>query len=202
MTVAFGLVLVGVLLIYGGVTGRSITALLLGDNSTPSTPPTPARTGAGTVTTSDGTTVTGTAVSPGGNYSGYIHELFYDPLNIAFDEGSWIPAIGGHDKHVHVAFAEPNAAIQIINYAKGLGLRVTENPYVGTVAAGVHTGGSWHYKTFPGEYHGKRLGMAVDVSGTNTAMAQFANWVKKTYTNEAKTATGNTRQSGGARGGV
>lgn len=184
MTIALGLVLVGVLLVYGGVTGRSIKSLLLGDNSVPSTPPTPIDRGSGTVTTSDGDTVTGTVVSPGGNYSGYLHELFYDPLDIAFDEGQWIPNIGGHDKHVHVGFADPNAAIQIINYAKRLGLRVSENPYVGDTVDPVHTSGSWHYKSFPGKYHGKTLGMAADVSGTRSAMEQFANWVKLTYTNK------------------
>jgi hypothetical protein len=183
MTIALGLVLVGVLLVYGGVTGRSIKSLLLGDNSVPSTPPTPIDRGSGTVTTLDGTTVTGTVVSPGGNYKGAIHELFYDPLNIAFDEGQWIPNIGNHSDHVHVAFADPNSAIQIINYAKALGLRVTENPYIDNVDP-VHTDGSWHYKVFPGFYHGKRLGMGLDASGTKSAMDQFANWVKLTYTNK------------------
>lgn len=184
MTLALGLVLLGVLLLYGGVTGRSIKALMLGDNSVPSTPPTPIGRTSGTVATSDGTTVTGTVVSPGGNYTGAIHELFYDPLDIAFDEGHWIPNIGGHGRHVHVAFADPQAAIQIINYAKALGLRVSENPYVDPVEIEKHTGGSFHGKVFPGFYHGKRLGMAVDASGTKSAMDQFATWVKLTYTNK------------------
>lgn len=183
MTLALGLVLLGVLLVYGGVTGRSVKSLLLGDNSVPSTPPTPIDRGSGTVTTSDGATVTGTVVSPGGNYSGYIHELFYDPLNIAFDEGSWIGNIGGHSDHVHVSFADSNSAIQIINYAKALGLRVSENPYVDTVDS-VHTEGSWHYKNFPGKYNGKTLGMGLDASGTKSAMDKFATWVKLTYTNK------------------
>lgn len=179
MTVALGLVLLGALLVYGGVTGKSVKHLLLGDNETPRTPP---NSSAGTVTTSDGTTVTGTVTSPGGNYSGFIHELFYDPLNIAFDEGHWIGNIGNHSDHVHVSFADPNAALDIISYAQKLGLRATENPYTGSVAPGVHTDTSFHYRTFPGLFGGKKLGMGLDVSGSKSAMDQFANWVKHTYT--------------------
>lgn len=39
MSIALGLVLLGALLVYGGVTGKSITSLLTGDNQTPRTPP-------------------------------------------------------------------------------------------------------------------------------------------------------------------
>lgn len=174
-------------MLYGGVKGKSVKHLLLGDNTVPSTPPTPIDRGAGTVTTPDGTTVTGTVVPGGGNYKGFIHELFYDPLNIAFDEGTWIPAIGGHSNHVHVSFADPNAALQIMAHAKSLGLRVSENPYVGNVDPNVHQNSSYHYKNFPGSYNGKTLGMAGDFSGSKAAMDTFAEWVKQTYTKQVVT---------------
>lgn len=58
-------------MIYGGVTGKSVKSLLLGDNSVPSTPPTPIDRGsAGTVTDTSGGTVTGTVTSPSGKMSG------------------------------------------------------------------------------------------------------------------------------------
>lgn len=187
MTVALALVLLGALLIYGGVTGRDIKSLLLGDNSVPLTPPKSVDRGAGTVVTSTGGTVTGTAVGANTKYVGAIHELFYDPLNLAFDEGTWIPAIGNHSDHVHVSFGEPKSALEIIAKAQGLGLRFTENPYAGGVAKGVHADTSYHYRNFPGSYNGKALGMAGDFSGTPSAMARFAQWVKENYTQQIVT---------------
>ncbi len=112
-----------------------------------------------------------------------IHELFYDPSRLAYDEGKWISPIGGHSDHVHVSFGAPGAALAIIAKAQAMGLRATENPYVGGVAAGVHTGTSYHYKSFPGLYGvpGKTLGQALDVSGPADLMRDFAAWVKSTY---------------------
>lgn len=175
MTIALALVLLGALLVYGGVTGKSVKHLLLGDNTVPSTPPS----GSGRSNGSGTTTLT----TAGGNYKGFIHELFYDPLDIAFDEGNWIGNIGGHSDHVHVSFADPNAALDIIAYAKRLGLTVSNNPYTGdSPDAGDHADSSYHYQNFPGSFNGKTLGMGLDAFGTKSAMDQFANWVKQTYT--------------------
>ncbi len=112
-----------------------------------------------------------------------VHELFYDPSRLAYDEGKWIAPIGGHSDHVHVSFGTPGAALAIIAKAQAMGLRATENPYVGGVAPGVHTSTSYHYKNFPGLYGvpGRALGEAIDVSGSSDLMAQFAAWVKSTY---------------------
>lgn len=112
-----------------------------------------------------------------------VHELFYDPSRLAYDEGNWISPIGGHSDHVHVSFGTPGAALAIIAKAQAMGLRATENPYVGSVAPGVHTATSYHYKNFPGLYGvpGRTLGEAIDVSGSPDLMASFAAWVKQTY---------------------
>lgn len=111
-----------------------------------------------------------------------IHELFYDPSRLAYDEGRWIAPIGGHSDHVHVSFADVPDALAIIAYAQSLGLRVAENPYVGGVAPGVHVSTSYHYRNFPGKVNGRTLGMAVDVTGPASQMAAFADWVKRSYT--------------------
>lgn len=112
-----------------------------------------------------------------------IHELFYDPSRIAYDEGRWIAPIGGHSDHVHVSFANVPDALTIISYANEHGLRVAENPYVGPAPRpGVHVHDSYHYRTFPGKVNGRTLGMAVDVTGTPAQMAGFASWVRNHFT--------------------
>lgn len=112
-----------------------------------------------------------------------IHELFYDPLRIAYDEGRWIAPIGGHSDHVHVSFADVPDALSIIAYAQSLGLRVAENPYVGDPAEpGVHVSTSYHYRNFTQKVNGRTLGQAIDVSGSPSQMAAFADWVKRSYT--------------------
>ncbi len=119
-----------------------------------------------------------------------IHELFYDPLSIAYDEGNWIAPIGGHSDHVHVSFANPTDALLIIGYAQAHGLRVGENPYVGdNPGSGVHVDGSYHYRSFPQTINGRKLGMAVDVTGSSSQMAQFASWVKATFTGGGNSAS-------------
>ena len=130
-----------------------------------------------------------------------IHELFYDPLKIAYDEGRWIAPIGNHSDHVHVSFAEPVSALTIIAQAQRMGLRVTENPYVGGVDRGVHVGTSYHYRTFPGNYGGKSLGMAIDVNGTPSQMAAFARWVKDTQIDGTPSGTTPTDTAGAGMSG-
>lgn len=72
--------------------------------------------------------------------------------------------------HIHVAYTNPQAVLSAIRLAQSLGLHVGENPYVGSVAP-VHAQNSYHYRTFPGKYNGRRLGEAIDVSGPK--MQQF-----------------------------
>lgn len=98
-------------------------------------------------------------------------ELFYDPLG-GYKNGQSIGAIGGHQTHVHVAAPDPQSELRAIALAQRLGLRVGENPYVGTVNP-VHTKTSYHYRDFPGLYYGKRLGEAIDVSGAPAGLAEY-----------------------------
>lgn len=125
-----------------------------------------------------------------------IHELFYDPLSLAYDEGRFIAPIGGHSDHVHVSFANPSDALLIIAYAQSHGLRVGENPYVGDPpGAGIHVGSSYHYRDFPGTVNGRKLGMAVDVTGTPAQMAAFATWVKQSFTGGTSSVQAGTGSS-------
>lgn len=127
-----------------------------------------------------------------------IRELFFDPLGLAYDEGRWISPIGGHSDHVHVSFADAASAVTIMDYARGLGLRTTENPYVGSVAPGVHTSTSYHYKTFAERVNGRPVGMALDASGSPDAMTKFARWVEATYTGKATGPGGQAAVPAGA----
>lgn len=98
-----------------------------------------------------------------------VEELFHDPLG-GFKHGRPTGAIGGHDKHVHVAEDDPAQMLQIILLAKRLGLRVSENPWVDPVDP-VHTKNSYHYRGTP--FRGRRMGRATDVSGNPAAMRKF-----------------------------
>lgn len=69
--------------------------------------------------------------------------------------------------HIHVAYTNPKQMLKAIHLAERLGLRVAENPYTGGVDP-VHAKNSYHYRTFPGLYGGKRLGEAIDVTGKNS----------------------------------
>lgn len=66
--------------------------------------------------------------------------------------------------HIHVAYTNPQAMLAAIHLAQSLGLSVRENPYVDAVDP-VHAKNSYHYRTFPGLFGGRKLGEAVDVSG-------------------------------------
>lgn len=103
-----------------------------------------------------------------------VAELFYDPAgqHRQWDQGQWINPIGNHSDHVHVSFSNPQTALTLIQIAQDMGLRVGENPYVDPVD-GNHVSGSFHYKTFPGQYGGKSLGEAIDVSGPSDLMMRF-----------------------------
>lgn len=109
-----------------------------------------------------------------GKARGGLAEAFYDPIG-AYDEGNFISPIGGHSDHVHLSFKTPAAALAAIRYAQKIGLSARENPYVDPVDP-VHTKGSYHYRTFPGMYGGRRLGEAGDFSGASNLMAQLYRW--------------------------
>lgn len=98
-------------------------------------------------------------------------EAFYDPLG-SWDNGRFGGPIGGHSDHVHISASTPNEMLRAIKLAQSMGLAVRENPYVDAVDP-VHVQGSYHYRTFPGQFGGKRLGEAIDVSGAADRMAAF-----------------------------
>jgi hypothetical protein len=116
-------------------------------------------------------------VSPSAAH-GSLAELFYDPLG-AFKNGQPIKAIGGHSDHVHIATTNAQAMLAAIRQAQRLGLHVGENPYVGGVAP-VHVESSYHYRDFPSRYGGRKLGEALDVSGSAQQMAAFFRWARRT----------------------
>lgn len=85
-----------------------------------------------------------------------IIEMFYDPEG-QWDEGRWSEdPIGNHSDHVHVSFGSRDAAVTIIDYARSIGLHVSENWYAEHSAPepGVHVNDSYHYKSFPGKVNG------------------------------------------------
>lgn len=101
-------------------------------------------------------------------------EAFYDPLG-SWDNGKFGGAIGNHSDHVHLSITNPQTMLTAIQVAQSMGLRVGENPYVDKVDP-VHVNGSFHYKTFPGKFNGRKLGEAIDVSGTPEQMAAYYRW--------------------------
>jgi Transglycosylase SLT domain len=70
--------------------------------------------------------------------------------------------------------------LSIITEAERRGLRVGENPYRDPVEP-VHTKGSYHYRTFPGRYRGRRLGRGADISGDPRQQAALFDWIAKRY---------------------
>jgi len=99
---------------------------------------------------------------------GVIRELFYDPLG-GWDEGTKIPAIGGHSDHVHVTARSHGAAVSLAKTAQRFGLTVRELEPFDKVDP-VHTKGSFHYS-----------GKALDASGSPEKMRRFTNYVRRKY---------------------
>ena len=109
---------------------------------------------------------------------GGLRELFYDPLG-AYKNDKPIPAIGGHRDHVHIATANAQEMVAAIQTARAMGLRVSENPFVGRVHP-VHVKDSNHYRVL-GRVNGKLVGGATDVSGSPQRMADYFRWAEKTF---------------------
>jgi hypothetical protein len=108
--------------------------------------------------------------NPGSTGYGTPAELFYRDMALKF--GKHIGAIPGHYDHVHAAYTNPQQMLRAISLARSLGLNIGENPEVGTVHP-VHATHSYHYRDFPGLYHGRHLGEAIDVSGNAAKMLRF-----------------------------
>lgn len=81
--------------------------------------------------------------------------------------------------HVHVASTNPQTMLQLLQLGRSLGLTELENPYVDSVNPSVHAKNSFHDRTFPGLYNGRRLGEATDFSGP--AMQRFYHLVQQRF---------------------
>ena len=122
-----------------------------------------------------------------------IDELVYNPvtkkggtIGYGYDNGQRKEGItwSGHDDHLHIGFTDRNTAMAIIDKANSMGLNTTENPYSkkdpNNKVDNVHTGGSLHYKNFPGT---PLVGMAVDISGNQSKITELIKWVESKYSN-------------------
>jgi len=121
-----------------------------------------------------------------------IDELVYNPatknggdIGHGYDKGIRIKGLTwkNHDDHLHMGFTNRDVAMKVIDKADQLGLRTTENPYAKKDPNGkvdrVHTDGSFHYKTFPGE---PKVGAGVDISGNKNKIVELIKWVENEYT--------------------
>jgi hypothetical protein len=120
-----------------------------------------------------------------------IDELVYNPatksggdIGHGYDGGirkkglTW----SGHDDHLHIGFTNRDVAMKVIDKADQMGLRTTENPYAKKDPNGkvdkVHTNGSFHYNTFPGE---PKVGAGVDISGDKGTIVKLIKWIENEY---------------------
>jgi hypothetical protein len=107
-----------------------------------------------------------------------IDEMVWNKMPFGVDAGNVKQGLkwSGHNTHIHFGFTKPEVALDVIEKAKSLGLRATENPYTGKVNP-VHVSDSFHYRTFSGDYDGKTLGRGLDVSGNPEKMEELFNYV-------------------------
>lgn len=130
-----------------------------------------------------------------------IDELVYNPatkkggsIGYGYDNGQRKEGItwSNHDNHLHIGFTDRNTAIKVIDKASSMGLSTTENPYSKNdpnKKIGKHTGGSLHYKNFPGT---PLVGMAVDITGNPTKITELIKWIDKTYAGQYTPTTDTT----------
>jgi hypothetical protein len=128
-----------------------------------------------------------------------VDELVYNPvtkkggaIGYGYDNGQRKEGItwSGHENHLHIGFTDRNAAIAIIDKAHSMGLKTTENPYAkkdpNNKVDNVHTGGSLHYKNFPGT---PTVGMAVDISGNQIKITELIKWIESKYSKESSSSS-------------
>lgn len=140
-----------------------------------------------------------------------IDELVYNPvtgkggsIGYGYDNGQRKEGItwSGHNDHLHLGFTDRNIAIAVIDKASSMGLSTTENPYAkndpNKKVDNVHTGGSLHYKNFPGT---PLVGMAVDIGGNQTKITELINWINKTYAGQYTPATNTSSDNDDSTGG-
>jgi hypothetical protein len=94
----------------------------------------------------------------------------------------------GHENHLHIGFTDKKVAMSVIDKADSMGLVTTENPYAkkdpNNKVDNVHTGGSLHYKNFPGT---PLVGMAVDISGNKNKIVELIKWIDQNYAGATST---------------
>ena len=128
-----------------------------------------------------------------------VDELVYNPvtkkggeIGYGYDNGQRKEGMtwSGHENHLHIGFTDRNAAIAIIDKAHSMGLKTTENPYAkkdpNNKVDNVHTGGSLHYKNFPGT---PTVGMAVDISGNQIKITELIKWIESKYSKESSSSS-------------
>jgi hypothetical protein len=128
-----------------------------------------------------------------------VDELVYNPvtkkggeIGYGYDNGQRKEGMtwSGHENHLHIGFTDRNAAIAIIDKAHSMGLKTTENPYAkkdpNNKVDNVHTGGSLHYKNFPGT---PTVGMAVDISGNQIKITELIKWIGSKYSKESSSSS-------------
>lgn len=173
MVLGFGILVLAMLFLAAGISGRSLAEVLRGEVGTgfvlanmkiPSIDFAEAAPASGTQPASFGTGGTGVTV-PGKRPPGLL-EVFYDPLGYYFDSGRIVQgAIGGHGDHVHVA-ADPGTLRGLAELAKNrFNLTIREYAPYDPVDP-VHTSGSFHYS-----------GRAFDASGSAGDMAAFTRYL-------------------------
>lgn len=168
MTFGFILLTAGIAALVAGIKGVTIAEVFRGAIG-PDNPIFKRGQVAGANSDADGAYADAAALDePGG---GRIVELFYDPLG-AWKNGIRIPAIGGHDDHVHVA--APTSVVTRLQEiaASRFGLDITEP--VGEDSGG-HVGNSYHKRR-----------MAFDASGTPDEMQRFAEYVRDNYVHKKR----------------
>lgn len=74
----------------------------------------------------------------------------------------------------------PQAMLAAIRLARKMGLSARENPFVDPVDP-VHVENSYHYRTFPGLFKGRKLGRGLDVSGDPRKLRRYARIIDRRF---------------------
>jgi hypothetical protein len=97
------------------------------------------------------------------------------------DSASW----DGHDGHLHIGVNNKQVMMDLINQAKKMGIKSTENPYAkddpNNKVDKVHSSTSTHYQNFPGE---PQVGKGVDFNADEDEVGKlrgFIEWIRKNY---------------------